>query len=76
MLVRCIAGSMDDKYFNKHAFILVGSSQNTGKSTFCRNLCPAELNNYLSETIPNDKDGLISFPAVLLSSDQPMKTPF
>jgi predicted P-loop ATPase len=60
MLVRCIPGSVDDKYFNKHAFILVGSSQNTGKSTFCRGLCPSELSNYLSETIPNDKDGLIS----------------
>jgi predicted P-loop ATPase len=60
MLVRCIACALVDKYYNKHAFILVGRKQNTGKSTFCRELCPPDLQHYLSETIPNDKDGLIS----------------
>lgn len=60
MLVRTIACAIDDSYFNKHAFILVGGKQNTGKSTFCRYLCPSDLKNYFSESIPNDKDGMIS----------------
>ena len=60
MLVRTISGALDDQSFNKHAFILVGSKQNTGKSTFCRFLCPPSLQNYYTESIPGDKDGLIS----------------
>jgi len=60
MLVRTIACAIDDHTFNKHAFILVSRAQNTGKSTFCRYLCPDTLNDYFTETIPGDKDGLIS----------------
>lgn len=60
MLVRTIACAIDDHIFNKHAFILVGGEQNTGKSTFCRYLRPDALGNYFTESIPNDKDGLIS----------------
>jgi len=60
MLVRTIACALDNHFFNKHAFILVGGTQNTGKSTFCRYLCPIPLDKYFTETIPNDKDGLIS----------------
>ena len=71
MLVRVIACALDDRYFNKHAFILVGGEQNTGKSTFCRWLCPDELLNYLTETIPNDKDGLISLcENILINLDE------
>ena len=60
MLVRTIACAIDDHIFNKHAFILVGGEQNTGKSTFCRYLKPDALKNYFTESIPSDKDGLIS----------------
>ena len=60
MMVRTIACAVDDHVFNKHAFILVGGEQNTGKSTFCRYLVPKALNDYFTESIPNDKDGLIS----------------
>ena len=60
MMVRTIACAIDDRIFNKHAFILVGGEQNTGKSTFCRYLLPDGLKNYFTESIPNDKDGLIS----------------
>ena len=59
-LVRCVACALFDKYFNKHAFILVGETQNTGKSTFIRFLCPPALNNYISESLVfSDKDNLI-----------------
>jgi len=60
MMVRTIACAIDDHVFNKHAFILVGGEQNTGKSTFCRYLVPNTLKDYFTESIPNDKDGLIS----------------
>ena len=59
-MVRMIACALDDEIFNKHALILVGGKQNTGKSTFCRYLCPPSLKNYYTESIPGDKDGLIS----------------
>jgi DNA primase catalytic core len=60
MLIRTIACALDEQVFNKHAFILVGAEQGTGKSSFCRYLCPAELTNYIAESIPNDKDGQIA----------------
>ncbi len=60
MFVRMISCAIDDRSFNKHAFILVGPAQHTGKSTFCRYICPPALHNYYTESIPGDKDGLIS----------------
>jgi len=60
-LVRTVAGIMKPGYFNKHAFIIVGQEQNTGKTTFIRFLCPDELLDYFTENISTtDKDGLIS----------------
>ncbi|MCX6250356.1 MAG: hypothetical protein NTX61_06355 [Bacteroidetes bacterium] len=59
-MVRMIACALEYHIFNKHALILVGGEQNTGKSTFCRYLCPPSLKNYYTESIPGDKDGLIS----------------
>lgn len=59
MLVRCIACSIDKKVFNKQVFVLVGEKQNTGKSTFCRWLCPDVLSDYMTEYVNTDKDGLI-----------------
>lgn len=60
MLVRSIACALDNGIFNKQAFVLVGYSQNSGKSTFCRFLCPPELSEYITETFSPDKDGQIS----------------
>lgn len=60
-LVRTVAGIMKPGFFNKHAFIIVGQEQNTGKTTFIRFLCPDELMEYFTENISTtDKDGLIS----------------
>lgn len=61
MLVRTVACALDPKVFNKQAFILVHDKQNSGKSTFCRWLCPPALENYRAENVnPNDKDSLIA----------------
>ena len=60
MLVRSIACSLTNGIFNKQAFILVHYKQNSGKSTFCRWLCPSKLKSYYAENISIDKDSLIS----------------
>ena len=52
---------MEPKYFNKQVLILVSSHQNSGKSTFCRNLCPPFLDGYVAENVnPGSKDSLIA----------------
>jgi len=60
MLVRTVACAMDPNVFNKQAFILVQDKQNSGKSTFCRWLCPPYLAEYIAENISMDKDSLIA----------------
>ena len=57
--VRVIACALVDGIFNKQAFILVHDKQNSGKSTFCRFLCPPTLNNYIAENLSIDKDSRI-----------------
>ncbi len=59
-LVRAVRTAIDDHYFNKQAFVLVSTKQNSGKSTFCRFLCPPELKDYIAESIATDKDSLIA----------------
>jgi len=60
MLVRTVACAIQDDYYNKTAFILVGELQNTGKSSFIRFLCPPKLKGYISESLNfQDKDSLI-----------------
>lgn len=59
-LVRTVRTAIDDSYFNKQAFILVSLKQNSGKSTFCRFLCPQLLKDYIIENIGTDKDSLIA----------------
>ena len=59
-LVRTVRNSIDDYYFNKQCLILVSNKQNSGKSTFCRFLCPKPLRNYIVETIGTDKDSQIA----------------
>lgn len=57
--VRAVKCALKDGYFNKQAFILTddGKGQNMGKSTWCRNLCPKKLSNYIAEDMGgSDKD--------------------
>jgi hypothetical protein len=60
MLVRSVACALDSEVFNKQVFILVHSEQNSGKSTFCRFICPPSLSEYFTENIGTDKDSLIA----------------
>ena len=58
-LVRTIRCALEESYFNKQCLVLVHNQQNSGKSTWCRFLCPPELGNYIAEDISNDKDARI-----------------
>jgi hypothetical protein len=60
MLARFVVCALEDNYFNKHALILVHDIQSSGKTTFCRWLCPPILNDYITENINTDKDSLIA----------------
>lgn len=57
--VRSVKCVFLDDYFNKQAFILVHKGQSSGKSTFCRFMCPPALANYIAEDISSDKDARI-----------------
>lgn len=54
--VRCV---FEDDYFNKQALVLVHKGQSSGKSTFCRFMCPPALSGYIAEDLSNDKDARI-----------------
>lgn len=58
-LVRTLKCALEISYFNKQAFILSHQGQNSGKSTWCRFLCPPELAEFMAEDISNDKDARI-----------------
>ncbi len=61
-LVRAVKCAIIPGYFNKQAFILTdnGKGQNIGKSSWCRNLCPKQLSQYIAEDVGNnDKDSRI-----------------
>ena len=71
MLVRTVACALDVNVFNKQVFILVHSKQNSGKSTFCRFLCPPALADYFTENIGTDKDSLIALANnILINMDE------
>jgi predicted P-loop ATPase len=59
-MVRSIKCALEEQYCNKNAIILVHEIQNSGKTTFIRNLCPSALKNYMTENISFDKDSLIA----------------
>ena len=65
-IVRLVKCALIDDYYNKNAFILVQNKQNSGKTTFCRFLCPDSLSDYIKENISTDKDGLISITRNLI----------
>ncbi|MBL7909523.1 MAG: virulence-associated E family protein [Bacteroidia bacterium] len=59
-IVRTVKCAVDDKYFNKQIFVLIGK-QNDGKSTFVRFLVPKQLESYYAENPDfKTKDGEIS----------------
>lgn len=58
-LVRTVKGALEENYFNKQCLVLVHSEQNSGKSTWCRFLCPPGLSRYFAEDMTTDKDARI-----------------
>lgn len=58
-LVRCVLCAIEEKIINKNAIIFYSRTQNIGKSTFIRYLCPEKLLPYFSENISADKDSQI-----------------
>ncbi|TRZ45133.1 VapE domain-containing protein [Robertkochia solimangrovi] len=58
-LVRTVRCAIEKDYFNKQCLVLVHNQQNSGKSTWCRFLCPPPLTEYFAEDISNDKDARI-----------------
>ena len=59
-IVRLVKTAVDDNFHNKQALVLVSNKQNSGKSTFCRFLCPYPLKDYIVENIGTDKDSQIA----------------
>ena len=58
-LIRCVACSLGQG-FNKQCFVLVSPKQNIGKTSFIKFLCPPQLQDYYTEEMSFDKDGLIA----------------
>jgi predicted P-loop ATPase len=58
-LIRCVACSLG-KAFNKQCFVMVSPVQNIGKTSFIKFLCPPEFQDYYTEEMSFDKDGLIA----------------
>jgi len=57
--VRAIKCALEENYFNKQCLIIAHKGQSSGKSTWCRFLCPPQLSEYIAEDISNDKDARI-----------------
>lgn len=58
-LVRTVRCTLEPEYFNKQCLVLVHPQQNSGKSTWCRFLCPPALAKYFAEDMTTDKDARI-----------------
>jgi len=58
-LVRTLKCALEENYFNKQCLVLVHAEQNSGKSTWCRFLCPPALSRYFAEDMATDKDARI-----------------
>jgi predicted P-loop ATPase len=57
--VRAVRCALEKEYFNKQCLVLVHPQQNSGKSTWCRFLCPPTLSKYFAEDMTTDKDARI-----------------
>lgn len=65
MLLRSIhcstVSTKSNDHFNKHVFVLYNARQSSGKSTFCKWLCPDELIEYYTQDFEvGNKDAVIS----------------
>ena len=58
-LVRSVECALEGKKYNKQCLVLAQKEQNSGKTTFCRFICPSRLSKYIAENIGYDKDALI-----------------
>ncbi|NJB83125.1 VapE domain-containing protein [Wenyingzhuangia aestuarii] len=58
-LVRTVKCGIYEQEVNKQCLVFIQELQNTGKTTFCRYLCPPELKNHFTENIGFDKDSRI-----------------
>ena len=58
-IVRAVKCALESKYFNKNCIVLAQEKQNSGKTSFCRFICPNKLERYIAENIGYDKDGII-----------------
>ena len=58
-LVRAVRCALEPLYINKQCIVLVHPGQNSGKSSWCRHLCPNELKNYYTEDLGYGKDANI-----------------
>lgn len=65
-LTRTVICALKPGYINKQCFVLFNTKQNSGKTSFLRFLIPANLEQYYTEDIGVDKDGLISLCKNLL----------
>ena len=59
-IIRTVNCALNPGFFNKQALVLVGKKHGTGKSSFCRSICPTELDEYLEENPEINKDGKIA----------------
>ena len=60
-MVRSVATILNPKEFNKSILVIFNNKQNSGKTTFVRNLFPDEIREYVMENQLNDsKDGIIT----------------
>lgn len=55
-LLRVIASAFIPDYFNKHCFVLVGTTQSMGKTSFIRYLMPEILKPYITDAVLDWKD--------------------
>ncbi|WP_276978878.1 VapE domain-containing protein [Flavobacterium filum] len=55
-LIRCVASVFVPKYFNKHCFVLIGTKQSMGKTSFIRYLMPKVLERYITDAVGDWKD--------------------
>lgn len=58
-LVRAVRCSLEPNYVNKQCLVLVHPGQNSGKSSWCRALCPLKLKDYYTEEVGYGKDANI-----------------
>lgn len=59
-MMRAVKCATVKGYYNKQAFILIHNKQNSGKTSFCRFICPPALTEYFAENLSDDKDSRIA----------------